>query len=229
VGSNPTIGFPLCEFTVCLDLEGLGRIHLSPNVESSFQVKEDRSMKRKMIAAGLLVVGCLVFLVAKAISQPSPSSSPPAKAVDASSLTPLPPASTTSLPTSVSPPVQSPGPQHIAPTPSVAPSGTEPAPNFAAVGRDGASRAPTQDWTFERLSEELRRVRYRQKELREQEAHLLVKMAEKVEEKRRDYNKAQEELRQLKGDQGLTAPTFGSQTESRPDPVTRDKTIPAGK
>jgi Skp family chaperone for outer membrane proteins len=57
--------------------------------------------------------------------------------------------------------------------------------------------AAQQDWTFEQLAEALKGVRARQKELKTQEADLLAKMADKIEEKRKDLKKAEEMLRQL--------------------------------
>jgi hypothetical protein len=84
-----------------------------------------------------------------------------------------------------------------APLPSAQPGpppATSLAPNFATV------EPRPQDWTFEQLVEALKGVRARQKELKAQEADLLAKMAEKVEEKRKDLNKAQEVLEQLRGE-----------------------------
>ena len=139
-------------------------------------------MNGKIFAATLLIMGCLGFLVARAVSQ---------------SATPT-PASTSSQPVAPLPVLPSP----LVPKDAgiIAPSATVGSTaNFANVVPDAAQKTPATELTFERLAEELRRVRYRQKELKEQEATLLAKMAEKVEEKRRDFHKSQEELKQLEG------------------------------
>ncbi len=84
-----------------------------------------------------------------------------------------------------------PAPPIAQPAPPPAPS---PAPNFARP------EPGQQEWTFEQLAETLKAVRARQKELKTQEAELLAKMAEKVEEKRKDLSKAEEALQQLRGE-----------------------------
>lgn len=86
------------------------------------------------------------------------------------------------------------------------PSSTFPAP----VGFSASSSAPKvnfatiessqQEWTFEQLVEALKGVRARQKELKAQEADLLIKMAEMIERKRKDLQKAEEMLQQLQRD-----------------------------
>jgi hypothetical protein len=170
-------------------------------------------MKWKIIAAALLATGCLGFLVAKGISQSLTPAAAPSDRVSAPSSSGSPPLVAQPAPvmTGSPSPIQPPQPKVATPLPSSAADGK---PNFAAPGRDGALKAPLEEMTFERLAEELRRVRYRQKELKEQEADLLDKLAQKVEEKRRDYSKAQEELRQLQGNQGRSAITSGTKAES---------------
>ena len=104
---------------------------------------------------------------------------------------------------------------------SVPPTSAIPAPNFATVD------PRQQDWTFEQFVEALKAVRARQKELKTQEADLLAKIAEKVEEKRKDLNKAEEVLQQLRGqrttvrdsssfDQSFSAKTDEKRPEKRP-------------
>lgn len=58
-------------------------------------------------------------------------------------------------------------------------------------------------WTFEQLVEALKAVRARQKELQTQEADLLAKMEEKIVEKRKDLNKSEEILQQLRGEPSI--------------------------
>jgi hypothetical protein len=87
-----------------------------------------------------------------------------------------------------------PSPLSAPPMPQpVQPPATSP-PNFARP------EPGQQEWTFEQLAEALKAVRARQKELKTQEAELLAKMAEKVEEKRKDLSKAEEVLQQLRGE-----------------------------
>lgn len=91
------------------------------------------------------------------------------------------------------------------------PPAARPAPNFATV------EPRQQEATFEQLVEALKAVRARQKELQAQEADLLAKMAEKVEEKRRDLSKAEEVLQQLR-DEPLN-PVYNSATRSLTRPA----------
>ncbi len=147
-------------------------------------------MKWKIIAAMLfvlLVEGCLGFVVAQ-VSGPTsmPPTAPQPLFNPQPPVTPL-PASNALKTTDVA-----------IPSPPSTTVGS-PAANFANVVPETSQKTAATELTFERLAEELRRVRYRQKELKEQEATLLAKMAEKVEEKRRDFYKSQEELKQLQG------------------------------
>jgi hypothetical protein len=80
---------------------------------------------------------------------------------------------------------------------------------------DFSTVQPQQEWTFEQLVEALKGVRARQKELKTQEADLLTKMAEKVEEKRKDLARAEEVLQQLQGDSGRLKPLPASSPVSR--------------
>jgi hypothetical protein len=96
------------------------------------------------------------------------------------------------------------------PSPSIAPVG---APVSAPTPSTGSPAAPDvnfsivkpvqREWTFEQLVEALKAVRARQKELQAQEADLLAKIAEKVEEKRKDLGKSEEVLQKLRGEQGF--------------------------
>ena len=72
-------------------------------------------------------------------------------------------------------------------------------PDFSTV-------QPQQEQTFEQFAEALKAVRARQKELKAQEENLLAKMAEKVEEKRKDLAKSEEVLKQLRSDPNRLTP-----------------------
>lgn len=135
-------------------------------------------MKRKLFACGVLVVVCLSVLVVEGVSQ-SPSGS-----------------FAQTLPPSLAPAAPS-----IIPAAAPAPS---PKPNFAKVD-PLVSTSAQQEWNFEQLVEALKGVRSRQKELKAQEADLLSKMADKIEEKRKDLAKAEEALQQLKNDCARTS------------------------
>lgn len=65
---------------------------------------------------------------------------------------------------------------------------------------------PQQDWTFEQFADALKAVRARQKELKAQETDLLMKMAEKIEDKRKDLQKSEEVLKQLRSDPNRLTP-----------------------
>jgi cell pole-organizing protein PopZ len=82
-------------------------------------------------------------------------------------------------------------PSEAAPPPT---SFESPRPAFNRV----EPRTDTQErLNFEQLAEALKGVRARQKELKAQETDILAKMADKVEEKRKDLQKAEEVLRQV--------------------------------
>jgi hypothetical protein len=138
-------------------------------------IMEDRSMKRKVFACAVLVVVCLGVLVVEGVSQSPPSPSSPT--------------------TFGSGPIPS-GSLAVTPTPAPMP---PPKTNFSKVD-PLLSTSAQQEWTFEQLVEALKGVRARQKELKAQEADLLSKMADKIEEKRKDLAKAEEALQQLKND-----------------------------
>jgi hypothetical protein len=94
------------------------------------------------------------------------------------------------------------------PTPVPLPPPASPSPtkaNFATV------EPQQQEWTFEQLVEALKGVRARQKELKAQETDLLAKMAEKIEQKRKDLQKAEEMLQQLQGDPNRPKPIIGEE------------------
>jgi cell pole-organizing protein PopZ len=133
-------------------------------------IMEDRSMKRKLVAVGALVVVCLGALVVEGVSQP-PSTSSPA-------------------------PVSPPSP---------------PGETFSVV----KPKQPPE--TFEQLADALQAVRARQKELKAQEADLLAKMSERIEEKRKDLQKAEETLQQLQGGRKPVAEDKNRSIDIRPD------------
>ena len=128
-------------------------------------------MKRKLFAGGVLVVICLSVLVVQGVSQPP----------KVPSLTPI------SSPAPPSPASSSPSPRPVSRA------------NFAKVDPLLEGR-PQEAQTFEQLADALQAVRARQKELKAQESDLLAKMAEKIEEKRKDLKKAEETLQQLQGE-----------------------------
>ena len=78
------------------------------------------------------------------------------------------------------------------PSPTLKSRTVKQAPDFSTVKQQ-------QEWTFEQLAEALKAVRARQKELKAQEVDLLAKMAERIEEKRKDLQKAEETLQQFQG------------------------------
>jgi hypothetical protein len=135
-------------------------------------ITEDPSMKRKMIAVLFLVGICLAVLVLEGVSQPP------------------------ATPTAVQPSALTAPPQPVSPI-------VQPVPPLAAnpAAIPATVEAPRQqEWSFEQLVEALKSVRARQKELKGQEAELLAKIAEKVEEKRKDLGKAEELLQQLRSE-----------------------------
>ena len=77
---------------------------------------------------------------------------------------------------------------------------TSPKPPVSSpTGGFSAVQPQQQSQTFEQLADALQAVRARQKELKTQEADLLAKMSERIEEKRKDLQKAEETLQQLQG------------------------------
>lgn len=136
-------------------------------------------MKRKLVVCGVLVVICLSVLVVEGVSQPAPMSPSPSNG-SFSSIPPSAPAPTLAVP---APPA----------APSSGSKAAKPGPDFSSV-------QPQQEWTFEQLTEALKAVRARQKELKAQEADLLTKIAEKIEEKRKDLQKAEDIFQQLQND-----------------------------
>ena len=84
-------------------------------------------------------------------------------------------------------------------------------PPISVIGTEAKPNSPTvqpqqQEWTFEQLVEALKGVRARQKELQTQEADILAKLAEKVEEKRQDLSKSEATLKQLRSENGRIYP-----------------------
>lgn len=71
---------------------------------------------------------------------------------------------------------------------------------------DQRPTSPQQEGTFEQLADALKAVRARQKELKAQETDLLTKMAEKVEDKRKDLQQSEEVLKQLRNDPNRLTP-----------------------
>lgn len=135
-------------------------------------ITEDRSMKRKVFACIVLVGVCLSVLVVEGVSQSPQNPLSPSAPSPISFATPA----GTQLTANSSPPSKA---------------------NFSKV--DPLLNTPAQqEWTFEQLVEALKAVRARQKDLKAQEADLLSKMADKIEEKRKDLAKAEEALQQLK-------------------------------
>jgi hypothetical protein len=139
-------------------------------------------MKWKVFACGVLVVVCLSVLVVEGVSQPPQT---------------LPSGSVASPPSPPSPISYSPSSTPTPPTKA----------NFAKVD-PLLSTSAQQEWTFEQLVEALKGIRAGQKELKAQEADLLSKMADKIEEKRKDLAKAEEALQQLKHDSDRTSIGF---------------------
>lgn len=110
--------------------------------------------------------------------------------------------------------------------PGTAGLGSPPAAAFNRV-EPRLDAMPQHDLTFDQLAEALKGVRARQKELKAQEADILAKLADKIEEKRKDLQQAEDVLRQLQGSPTTTIrprslngsgnpPVNGEESKARP-------------
>jgi hypothetical protein len=85
------------------------------------------------------------------------------------------------------------------PPPSTAPPGLSPDNSPYQVISPPVVIPPAGDASLEQLVQELKSVRAQHEALKAQEKTLLAKIAQKVEEKRKDLQKAEQILRQLQG------------------------------